>query len=300
MDVTEAPPIELDVTAIGCEDWPERPLTKYLGVREKCFQVVFRQSVLDEIHLHGQTDTDIEICGVLIGTGYRDEKGAYMLVDHCIRGNGATNKATNVTFTADTWAHIQNTMDRDFPDQKMVGWYHTHPGFGIFLSEMDLFICNNFFNLPWQMAFVYDPIGGDEGNFVWRHGRPERDVVLIEDDVTPRAAKIPLISVADAVAGSDLRGSDLTSRDLTGSELNELVEAKILELLIRVRRLEKRQKLLVFAMAFMVTFMIVWELVFSPAAALTPVSRPATQPMINRLDHTPPPPDLGETKSELH
>ena len=37
---------------------------------------------------------------------------------------------------------------------------------------MDLFIHDNFFNFPWQIAFVYDPLGGDEGSFVWRAGKP--------------------------------------------------------------------------------------------------------------------------------
>src|SRR5439155_15730472 len=51
----------------------------------------------------------------------------------------------------------------------------------IFLSGMDLFIQDNFFNLPWQVAFVYDPLGKDEGMFIWRHGKPEREPFLIQD-----------------------------------------------------------------------------------------------------------------------
>jgi proteasome lid subunit RPN8/RPN11 len=285
-----APSTDLDATAIDCSEWSERPLTAFLGLRENRFQVIFRQSVLDEMHLHGQTSTDIEVCGVLIGTGYRDSQGPYLLVDHCIRGNGARTKATNVTFTAETWAHIQGIMDRDHPGQKMVGWYHTHPNFGIFLSEMDLFICNNFFNLPWQMAFVYDPIGGDEGNFLWHQGKPERDPILIEDDVTPKASAIPLISVADAVS----------------TQVHPETEEKILELLIRIRRVEKRQKLLVVAVAFLTAFFIMWELVFSPPAMIGPSVKSATQPAVVNQDHPGQdhlgrPQDAGHVvKSELH
>ena len=35
---------------------------------------------------------------------------------------------------------------------KIVGWYHTHPGFGVEFSEMDLFIQQNFFGGPAQIA----------------------------------------------------------------------------------------------------------------------------------------------------
>ena len=59
----------------------------------------------------------------------------------------------------------------------MVGWYHTHPGWGVFLSGMDLFICNNFFNRPLDVALVIDPCAGDRGWFQWstdETGKTER------------------------------------------------------------------------------------------------------------------------------
>ncbi len=275
--MTDTQIIERDASAIQSADWPLRNLTTFNGIRESRFQVVYRQSVLDEIHLHGQGSSDIEVCGVLIGTCHRDHQGPYLLIEHCIRGNGALTKSTNVTFTAETWAHIQTVMDRDFAEKKMVGWYHTHPGFGIFLSDMDVFICDNFFNLPWQVAFVYDPLGGDEGNFVWKAGRPDRQPVLIEDDVTPKSAQIPLITLASAMA---------KETDTFGNE----VEAKILELLIRVRRLEKRQKKLLAAMAFLAAFVIMYLVEFMPVTAPPAVkssTQPTTQPLPMGQAHPP-------------
>jgi len=267
--MTETDTVDRDISAIQCEEWPMRIPGALLGSRENKFQVVFSQSVLDEIHLHGQGSTSIEVCGVLVGNGYRDSRGPYLLVEHCIRGNGARARSTNVTFTADTWAYIQEVMDRDHADQKMIGWYHTHPGFGIFLSDMDVFICDNFFNLPWQIAFVYDPLGGDEGNFVWCNGKPQREAVLIEDDVTPLSANVPLISTAEAAAGDRAQAID--------PSLEELVEAKILELLIRVRRLEKRQKKMAAAMVFLASFVIIWALEFS-SVPVPFQAVPTTQP----------------------
>jgi hypothetical protein len=45
---------------------------------------------------------------------------------------------------------------------QIVGWYHSHPGFGVEFSEMDLFIHRNFFPGPGQIAYVTDPLGGME------------------------------------------------------------------------------------------------------------------------------------------
>jgi hypothetical protein len=88
-----------------------------------------------------------------------------------------------VTFTSETWTHIHDQMDGRFPNMRIVGWYHTHPGFGIFLSDMDVFIQENFFGEPWQIAFVDDPKGGDRGSFVWRGGAPVREPYLVKEDV---------------------------------------------------------------------------------------------------------------------
>ncbi len=277
--MTVADPVDRDTSSIQCDDWPVRPLKTILGSREPRFQVVFHQSALDEIHLHGQGSNDMEVCGVLVGTGYRDDQGPYLLVEHCVRGNGAVTKSTNVTFTGETWAYIQEIMDREHADKKMVGWYHTHPGFGIFLSDMDVFICENFFNIPWQIAFVYDPIGGDEGNFIWRGGRPTREPVLIEDNITPLSAGIPLISKADAMGQPEAPATETAP------------DAKVIELLIRVRRLERRQKQLTTGVVFLAAFVIMWIWIFGapPGAPITPPkpATPATQPSPKQLtpDH---------------
>jgi proteasome lid subunit RPN8/RPN11 len=171
-----------DAATLRPGEFPLRILPKTAGRRESRYQVIFRQSALDEIHRHGQSSLDAEVCGVLVGDVYQDRTAPWAYVEHAIRGNGAVGKQTQVTITSETWTRIHETLERDYPGKIILGWYHTHPGFGIFLSGMDLFIQDNFFNTPWQVAFVYDPVGGDEGVFTWRGGKSERDEFLIEHD----------------------------------------------------------------------------------------------------------------------
>ncbi len=298
MDVTEpstestSVASERDVLAIQYGDWARRELGHTVGPRESRFQVVFRQSVLDEIHLHGQSAPSIEVCGVLVGTGYRDARGPYLLIEHCIRGNGATSQSTNVTFTADTWQHIQDMMDRKHPTQKILGWYHTHPGFGIFLSEMDVFICDNFFNLPWQIAFVYDPQSGEEGNFVWRGGKPQPDPVLIENDVTLQSANIPLISAAEAMRGQvqPPAPQNISQQSQTqGQHMPPEPNEHMVDLLVRVRRLERRQKVLLWLMTFLIAFVAFWAVEFTPDGSSVPVqTKPTTAPTTASATAVPP------------
>ena len=89
-----------------------------------------------------------------------------------IRGEGAQTRFAEVTFTHETWAKINSEMDNKFSKLSIVGWYHTHPDFGIFLSDRDRFIHEHFFTGPGQIAHVIDPIRKTEGVFIWRDAKP--------------------------------------------------------------------------------------------------------------------------------
>jgi proteasome lid subunit RPN8/RPN11 len=160
------------------------------GPRRPGFQVVARRSALNDIYRHGHASPGHEICGVLVGNVYRDEAGPFLYLEASVRGERAGSQGAQVTFTPETWAYVQDQMERHHAGRRMVGWYHTHPAFGIFLSGMDLFIQENFFSLPWQVAFVYDPVSGEEGMFVWREGAPEREAFLVEEDAVSEKREV--------------------------------------------------------------------------------------------------------------
>jgi proteasome lid subunit RPN8/RPN11 len=189
------PDARRDADRMDVRELPVRSLPQsMLMSRSNKFQVIFADGILEDIRKHGTGSPDIEVCGVLVGTIYRDDFGPYCYIKANIRGQAAPGRDTQVTFTSETWTLIHETMDSKYTDDRIVGWYHTHPGFGIFLSGMDLFIQDNFFNEPWQVAFVDDPKGGDRGVFVWQNGLSVRRQHLVEAD----PAKASLDSIAAA------------------------------------------------------------------------------------------------------
>jgi len=121
---------------------------------------------------HAKTDTTVEICGVLVGNWHSDENGPFLAITDYIRCDNASSKFAEVTFTHESWAQINKEMDSRFADARIVGWYHSHPDFGIFLSYRDCFIHEHFFAGPGQVAYVIDPVRDHEGVFVWRNGKP--------------------------------------------------------------------------------------------------------------------------------
>jgi proteasome lid subunit RPN8/RPN11 len=132
--------------------------------------VVMEAEVARKIRQHARTSMKAEVCGVLIGNTEHER----MTVEACIAGTNAAQGGAHVTFTQDTWEHIYKVKDKEYPDDKIVGWYHSHPGFGVFLSEHDLFIQQNFFSNPQQVAWVYDPHTDEEGCFGWIGGNIEK------------------------------------------------------------------------------------------------------------------------------
>jgi proteasome lid subunit RPN8/RPN11 len=132
--------------------------------------VVLEAEVARKIRQHARSSMKAEVCGVLLGTAEEDRT----LVEACIAGINAAQGGAHVTFTQDTWEHIYKIKDQQYPEMKIVGWYHSHPGFGVFLSEHDLFIQENFFSSPQQIAWVYDPHTDEEGCFGWVGGKIEK------------------------------------------------------------------------------------------------------------------------------
>ena len=112
-----------------------------------------------------------EVAGVLIGP--RPEKqpdGRYRVhILDTIIAKYTVMHGASVTYTPESWRYMTDKLHERYPDETavIVGWYHTHPGFGIFLSGMDLFIHQNFFTQIWHVAFVLDPRAKTSGFFSW-------------------------------------------------------------------------------------------------------------------------------------
>ena len=131
--------------------------------------------VRNQIYAHVFSSRAIEVGGVLFGTV--DEDSGRPVVVGVVEALEAEGARASVTFTHDAWETIIDTQERDFPDTQIVGWYHSHPGFGIFLSEQDIFIQEHFFSERHQFAYVVDPVDQTEGVFGWRDGQ----IVLFDD-----------------------------------------------------------------------------------------------------------------------
>jgi proteasome lid subunit RPN8/RPN11 len=127
----------------------------------------------EAIDRHALSDTSVELGGILLGYEAIDEETGlpFVWVTQSLQAKHFENSQASFTYTHDSWQAITRERDERFPDLEIVGWYHTHPDFGIFLSNQDLFIQEHFFQQPLQVAYVVDPVRYTRGFFQWRDGK---------------------------------------------------------------------------------------------------------------------------------
>ena len=126
--------------------------------------------VTRRVRQHARAHMQAEVCGVLIGKS----GDGVVEIEAPIEAFSAAQAGAHVTFTQAAWEAIYRVKDKQYPQERIVGWYHSHPGFGVFLSDHDTFIHQNFFASPDQVAWVYDPHSDEEGCFGWGDGSIRR------------------------------------------------------------------------------------------------------------------------------
>lgn len=137
-------------------------------------KVYIKQDVYKKLEKLASSDTSKELGSIILGN-YSEELGkTHVIISEYIEAKYTDASASTLTFTHETWDYIHSQHETLFPDKKIVGWQHTHPNYGIFLSNYDMFIQENFFNMPFQVAYVIDPIQNLRGFFQWKNGKIEK------------------------------------------------------------------------------------------------------------------------------
>jgi len=136
--------------------------------------VIFETSAHERMLSDACRDTTREHGGILTGEAYRDPGGQYyVLVKDAIAATDSKGSPTHLRFKADSWKPIWDHLKLN-PSVQIVGWYHTHPGLGVFLSGTDLRTQRLYFASPWNIAVVIDPVARKIGYFFGENGKRAR------------------------------------------------------------------------------------------------------------------------------
>ena len=106
-----------------------------------------------------------EVGGLLAGSVHEESGSYFVSVSGALPADHTEAGATHLTFTGDTWLGLIHGR-RAMAGPVIVGWYHSHPGAGVFLSPFDSFVHRSFFgDTPWYLALVVDSVSGDRAAF---------------------------------------------------------------------------------------------------------------------------------------
>lgn len=122
-------------------------------------KVFLTQPAYARMCVHAASELEDETGGVMVGQWCADPeiKEEFILIEYALPARFTRQGSVYLTFTQDTLVDFHEEIETRFPGKLIVGWYHTHPKMGIFLSHYDTWLHSHFFPEPWQVALVIEP-----------------------------------------------------------------------------------------------------------------------------------------------
>lgn len=163
--------------------------TRLGAVPSGCPPIFVSRRVIDQVLDVSDKNQDVEVGGFLLGGFHHDDQRDldFIEITEYVAATQVTSGYRSLTFTHESWSDLHRQIAERYPGHQVMGWHHTHPGFGIFLSRQDEFIHRNFFDQPWHVAMVVDPRRGELGFFQWQQDQIVDAGFLINNE--PRKRK---------------------------------------------------------------------------------------------------------------
>lgn len=123
------------------------------------FQVYIVEDIYKQIWQHIISSPRVECGGLLVGYPFKtlDQATTFVVVTGAIPQSSSNRGIAHFTVGPEEVAAARTSLDQTFPGLIAVGWYHSHPGHGVFLSEQDMVIVRSIYNSSWHLALVVDP-----------------------------------------------------------------------------------------------------------------------------------------------
>lgn len=139
--------------------------------------IVITQEVLLAVNRHVAQTLERELGGFLLGNRYRcSETGRnYIIIDQYLEADYTEGTEVSLSFTSESWAHLNDRLSGKFMGKALVGWYHSHPKLNVFLSSQDVDIHEGRFREPWKSALVLEPESHQGGFFRWNGDKLDRN-----------------------------------------------------------------------------------------------------------------------------
>ena len=135
---------------------------------EPAVSVFVTQKAYVRFCAHSSTDLNNEVGGWLLGKYRVDKKSGeqFIVIDTILPAQHTQQGSAFLTFTQESQVALLNHLHEYYSNKDLVGWFHTHPRMGVFLSAYDTWLHDNFFPELWQVALVIEPFSKSGGFFI--------------------------------------------------------------------------------------------------------------------------------------
>ena len=132
------------------------------GEHKDICKVYIKKTALDKMirHCQDKSKPQLEAMGFLVGEVFKWEDFLYSMIKDVVTTDLISTEIS-VRFDSEGFEPLFEKLDSLDYDYIIVGWYHSHPDLGCFLSQTDLNTQKRIFNMPFHSAIVLDPIQED-------------------------------------------------------------------------------------------------------------------------------------------
>jgi proteasome lid subunit RPN8/RPN11 len=102
-----------------------------------------------------------------LGHAFREGDETVVEVKAALPALSNDHGPVHFTFNADAWSQVHRDRTSRHPQLDIVGWFHTHPGLGVFYSADDVIVHSAAFVMPWHVGLVIDPLREEAAFFGW-------------------------------------------------------------------------------------------------------------------------------------
>ena len=136
------------------------------------YPIFFQQEAVIALQEHIKSSPTQAIFGFLIGDVYRDpEAGAlYTVIDKTLKLSQAIYGDKTEIVVSRLWERMLEQLRK--ASATLLGWYHSHPGQGGYLTPHDVETHEKFFTEPWQVAIL---LAAEAGGLTGRFFRATQD-----------------------------------------------------------------------------------------------------------------------------
>lgn len=145
----------------------------------KGVSIFVSEEALNNMIHHAEEVDSKEIMGLMMGITYNDEEGNYSIVSG-IATSGLDSDDVSVRFNRESLEELFESLD-SFENEVIVGWYHSHPGFGSYLSDTDIKTHKGIFGEESGYAIVIDPSDSTLMVFTVKNGESVEERMIVTE-----------------------------------------------------------------------------------------------------------------------